>query len=132
MPEVKSLKPGDALPDLVKAPIAKVQLVQYAGASGDYNLIHVDSETARAVGLPSVIAHGMLSMGMLGEFAATVAGPANVRRLAVRFGSMVFPGDVLTCKGVVKAVADGVLTAECWAENQKGEKVTYGELEVAL
>ena len=63
-----SYKQGDALPELVKEPVSRTQLVKYAGASGDYNPIHYDDEAARAGGLEGVIAHGMLSMGFLGQF----------------------------------------------------------------
>jgi acyl dehydratase len=131
------LKPGDAVPSLVKESVSKVQLLKYAGASGDYNLIHTDVETARAVGLGDVIAHGMLSMGFLGQFIAGLGGPEGVKRLKVRFGAMVRLKDVLTCKGVVKSVTpvDGnraVVALEVWAENQCGEKVTTGEAEVYL
>ena len=126
------MKPGDALPELRKEPVTKVQLVKYAGASGDYNLIHTDDETARRMGLDGVIAHGMLSMGFLGEYAAGIAGPQNVRRLKVRFAAMVRPGDELTCKGVVRSVEDGVALLDLWAENQNGDKVTTGEAEVQI
>ena len=68
-----ALAVGDTLPPLVKDPVTKVQLLKYAGASGDYNLIHTDVETARSVGLGDVIAHGMLSMGFLGQYAASLA-----------------------------------------------------------
>ena len=131
------LKVGDSLTPLAKAPVTKVQLLQYAGASGDYNLIHTDIETARSVGLGDVIAHGMLSMGFLGQFLSDQAGPLNIRRLKVRFGAQVRLGDVLTCRGVVKelAASDGdrwLARLEVWAENQQGEKVTTGEAEVYL
>ncbi|HLZ07218.1 MAG TPA: MaoC/PaaZ C-terminal domain-containing protein [Chloroflexota bacterium] len=131
------LKAGDNLQPLVKDPVTKVQLLKYAGASGDYNLIHTDVETARSVGLGDVIAHGMLSMGFLGQFVSDLAGPENVRRLTVRFGAQVRLGDVLTCQGVVKeivATADRRSRAlvEIWAENGKGERVTTGEAEVYL
>jgi acyl dehydratase len=134
---MKPLVIGDQLDPLVKDPVSKVQLLKYAGASGDYNLIHTDVETARSVGLGDVIAHGMLSMGFLGQYLAGLAGPEGVRRLTVRFGAPVRLGDVLTCRGVVKAtseIADARATAllDVWAENQKGEKVTTGEAEVYL
>jgi len=126
---------GEELPPLVKEPIHKVQLLKYAGASGDYNLIHTDVETARAVGLGDVIAHGMLSMGFLGQYLTTLAGPEGVRRLKVRFQAMVRLQDVLTCRGVIKEIglAEGgrqLALLEVWAENQKGEKVTVGEAEI--
>ncbi|ADU51912.1 MaoC domain protein dehydratase [Thermaerobacter marianensis DSM 12885] len=131
-------EPGAELPPLVKEPITKVQLVKYAGASGDYNLIHTDDETARRVGLDGVIAHGMLSMGFLGQYLVHLAGPENVRRLKVRFRQMVRPGDVLTCRGRVAEVlgeeGGGLrrVRLEVWAENQRGEAVTTGEGEVLV
>jgi len=136
-----SLKPrdlsiGSPLPDLRKDPITKLQLVKYAGASGDYNLIHTDDETARRVGLDGVIAHGMLSMAFLGQYLCWMASPDSVRRLTVRFTAMVRPGDVLTCRGRVKALSEGTggrqLTLELWAENQRGEQVTVGDAEVMV
>ena len=129
----QDLSPGKDLPELRKEPITKVQLVKYAGASGDFNLIHTDDETARRVGLDGVIAHGMLSMAFLGQYLCSLAGPESIRRIKVRFSAMVRPGDVLTCKGKVKSVEPGgPVTLEIWAENQHGEQVTAGEGEVLL
>jgi len=129
-------EPGTLLPPLVKEPVTKVQLVKYAGASGDYNLIHTDDETARSVGLDGVIAHGMLSMGFLGQYLTQLAGPENIRRLKVRFRKMVRPGDTLTCKGRVTAIreegSEKRALLEIWAENQHGEAVTSGEGEVII
>jgi acyl dehydratase len=126
------MKAGEELQPLRKPAVSKVQLVKYAGASGDYNLIHTDDETARNVGLDGVIAHGMLSMGFLGEYAASLAGPQKVRRVKVRFAAMVRPGDELTCRGVVREVSGGRAVIDIWAENGAGEKVTTGEAEVQI
>ena len=127
---------GDEIPALRKAPVDKLRLLHYAGASGDDNLIHVDVETARSVGLEGVIAHGMLSMGFLGQLLTDWAGPGAVRSLEVRFARMVELGDALTCRGVVTAVEGGAAGAlvglRVWAENQRGEPVTTGEAEVFL
>ena len=113
-----------------------MQLVKYAGASGDFNLIHTDDETARTVGLEGVIAHGMLSMAFLGEYLCWLAGPESVRRLSVRFNEMVRPGDTLTCRARVKEQttrdAGRRLHLEVWAENQRAERVTVGEAEVDI
>ncbi len=106
--------------------------MKYAGASGDFNPIHWDPERGEEMGLGGVIAHGMLSMGFLGQYVAGVAGPERVRRLQVRFGAMVRPGDELTCRGTVRSVEDGRATLDVWAENQEGEKVTTGEAEVEI
>ena len=132
----QDLDSGSLLPDLRKPPITKMQLVKYAGASGDYNLIHTDDETARTVGLDGVIAHGMLSMAFLGEYLCWLAGPESVRRVSVRFVEMVRPGDILTCRGRVKqrTTADGGtrLELEVWTENQRAERVTVGDAEVQI
>jgi acyl dehydratase len=130
------LDSGSVLPDLRKPPITKMQLVKYAGASGDYNLIHTDDDTARTVGLDGVIAHGMLSMAFLGEYLCWLSGPESVRRVSVRFVEMVRPGDTLTCRGRVRqrTTANGGtrLQLELWAENQRAERVTVGEAEVEI
>src|SRR6202035_5973938 len=85
----EELDRGSVLPDLRKTPITKLQLVKYAGASGDYNLIHTDDETARSVGLDGVIAHGMLSMAFLREYLCWLAGAGSIRRPSVRFFGIV-------------------------------------------
>jgi acyl dehydratase len=126
------MRPGEELAPLRKEPVTKEQLVKYARASGDYNLIHTDDETARRVGLDGVIAHGMLSMGFLGQYVAGLGGPGMVRRLKVRFAAMVRPGDELTCRAVVREVAGERALLDVWAENQHGEKVTAGEAEVEI
>lgn len=133
LPDIR-LVPGGPLPELRKDPITKLQLVKYAGASGDYNLIHTDDETARAVGLDGVIAHGMLSMAFLGQYLCSLFGPEDVRRLSARFKGMVRPGDVLTCQGRVSAIdplnGRRRVRLEVWVLNQSGERVTTGEAEV--
>ena len=131
---------GQELSPLVKPSIAQEQLRRYADASGDYNPIHLDEQAAHRVGLDSVIAHGMLSMAFLGQFVnqqiADMPG-ARIAELRVRFIHMVRLGDTLTCLGVVKshAVNDDLsqsITIECWAQNQKGDKVTTGEAVVIV
>ena len=130
----RELSVGSALPELRKEAITKLQLVKYAGASGDYNLIHTDDETARRVGLDGVIAHGMLSMAFLGEYLCWLTAPTSIRRLTVRFAEMVRPGDVLTCRARVKALEQDAggqrMTLELWAEDQRAQQVTFGEAEV--
>lgn len=126
---------GQELSPLVKPSITQEQLRRYADASGDHNPIHLDEQAAHRVGLDSVIAHGMLSMAFLGQFVnqqiADIPG-ARIAELRVRFINMVRLGDTLTCLGVVKsqAINDDLsqsITIDCWAQNQKGDKVTTGE-----
>jgi acyl dehydratase len=77
--------------------ITREQIRAYAEASGDRNPIHLDDDVARSVGLPGVIAHGMLQMGLL---ARVVGPPQSVRRLTCRFAGMVVPGDTLRFEAV--------------------------------
>ena len=132
---------GEALAPLVKPPITQEQLNRYAAASGDYNPIHLDEAAAHRVGLDGVIAHGMLSMAFLGQFVNQQIGAipdAYIEQLQVRFANMVRLGDTITCHGVVKARTDTDdrstthVTIECWAQNQKGDKVTSGVAIVAV
>ncbi|HXN90014.1 MAG TPA: MaoC/PaaZ C-terminal domain-containing protein [Candidatus Sulfotelmatobacter sp.] len=96
------------------------QIAAYAEASGDQNPIHLDDDFAKTVGLPGVIAHGMLQMGILATVAAEEAGgPSRLRRISVRFAAMVVPGDTVTF--IASRGAGERL--ELTAVNQKGEAV---------
>ena len=126
---------GDKLPELVKGPIERIQLVKYAGASGDFNRIHVEEQFAVEAGYKSVFAHGMLSMAFLGQLAARFAGgPHRVRRIACRFKAITWPGDVVTCHGEVTALSEeaGTHLAELklWATTQGGQVTCEGSATV--
>jgi acyl dehydratase len=125
------MNPGDELPQH-SVEITREQITAYAEASGDRNPIHLDDEFAKSVGLPGVIAHGMLQMGLLASWLTKVAGDhRKLRRLGVRFAGMALPGDTLTFGGRVAAVEDGVARLEVWGQNQRGERVlTKGIAEV--
>jgi acyl dehydratase len=98
----------------------KDQIAAYAEAGGDHNPIHLDDDFARTVGLPGVIAHGLLQMGILATVAADAAGgPQHLKRLFVRFAGMVVPGDTVT----FTATPDGHGRLDLSAVNQKGEAV---------
>ncbi len=99
----EDVKVGDELPPLVKGPIQQIQLTRYAGASGDFNPIHQDDEFAKAAGMGGVFAHGMLSMGFVGQAVTDWAGATAVRKLGVRFAAIVRLKDVVTCRGRVLA-----------------------------
>ena len=110
---------------LVKPPVERIQLVKYAGASGDFNRIHVEEEFARAAGYKSVFAHGMLVMGFLGQLVSDWVGPARVAKINCRFKAITWPGDVITCRGKVISVGE---TAEValTATTQEGTTVAEG------
>lgn len=132
-----AVKEGDEIPQLAKPPITEVQLVKYAGASGDFNPIHTVHQYAEKAGLGGVIAHGMLSMGFAGEHVTKWIGDSGtLKRLKVRFTAMTRPGDAVTVKGKVtgKREADGENLVECdiWIEKEDGTKTITGNATVAL
>jgi len=132
----EGIRVGDELPALAKAPIDRVQLSRYAGASGDFNPVHVDELYAKSVGMPSVYAPGMLVMGMLGQLISDWARGGQLRRYHVRFIKMVWPGDTVVCKGRVSdRHGEGgryFVDVELWAENQRGELVMKGNSTIQL
>ena len=113
------VKVGDHF-QLEKAPISKLQLVKYSGASGDFNPIHTDDEFAKSSGYPGVFAHGMLSMAFVGELLSKTFGAAHTTRLHVRFKSITWPGDVVTCHAEVTSVDGDHAALKVWAATAKG------------
>src|SRR5690349_16983573 len=90
---------GDALPPVTLGPVTRAMLALYAGASGDHNAIHIDTDVARAAGVPDVFAHGMLTFGVLAQVPTRWAGIARLRRMEARFASVVQVHDEITCLG---------------------------------
>jgi acyl dehydratase len=120
-----TLEPGDTV-DLSVTPDPYVT-VRYAGASGDFNPIHIDSEVGAAAGLGGAILHGLCTMAWAVESAVKYLGnPGKVTKMRVRFSRPVAIGDVLTFDGTVTQIAQDRLTAEISAKNQKGEEVLKG------
>jgi acyl dehydratase len=135
--DAKTVTVGSELPPLTKPAITRETLKVYGPAAGDPNPMHVDDEFAKNAGYPGVFAHGMLSMGYLGEFLHRAAGGvAHVRKFRARFAKLTWPGDVVTCKGVVTAVRDeaGAKVVDCdvWTETQDGERKVVGSATLAL
>jgi len=131
-----SLEPGDELPPLEKEPVTEIQLVRYAGASGDFNPIHTVDAVAKKAGLEGVIAHGMLVMGFAAQAVTRWVPNKNLKKLRARFVSMTRPGDVITITGKVltKGIQDGkgFITAGFWARDQKGETKLEGGFEATI
>lgn len=118
---------GDRFEQVLVEDLKRTTIVQYAGASGDYNPLHSDERFAKEVaGYPSVFAHGMLTMGMTGRLLTDVFGADAVTRFGGRFTSQVFPGDTLTGVLTVDAVEDGVATVSVVTTNQDGVVVFNG------
>jgi len=126
-----NLKVGDTYEERLVDDLTRTQIVQYAGASGDYNPVHTDEIFATKVaGFPSVFAHGMLTMGMTGKMLTNYVGDGRLTKFGVRFTRQVFPGDTLDAKATVKEIGkEGgqyfvVLDVE--TVNQNGEIVVSG------
>jgi acyl dehydratase len=87
------IKVGDAIPDYTSGPITRTHLVRYAGASGDFNPLHHDETFAKMIGFDSIIAHGMLIMGITGEAITAWVENKYLRKMSVRFLTMTEPVD---------------------------------------
>ncbi len=128
---------GDSQEQVVVENLTRTQIVQYAGASGDFNPIHHDETFAtKAAGYPSVFAHGMLTMGLTGRLLTDWLGDGVLREYGVRFVKQVWPGDTLTARGTVKSIEsegdEGIVHIEIETTNQNGEAVVKGSAVAAL
>jgi acyl dehydratase len=135
-PSFSEVKVGDALPPYVHEKITRTDLVRYAGASGDYNPMHHDEPLATSVGMPSVFAHGMLSMGLLSNVLVRWAGPASLRTFDVQFRAITWPDDKVTCTGTVTGKreegGEKLVDVELTCETKPGTKSIIGRATVAL
>jgi acyl dehydratase len=129
--KASELDVGATFSALVVEDLKRTQIVQYAGASGDYNPLHTDEVFAtQAAGYPSVFAHGMLTMGMTGRMLTDLVGDGRLIRFGGRFTAQVFPGDDLTTTAVVEAVRTEpdalVVDLAVTTANQDGAEVFTG------
>jgi acyl dehydratase len=129
--------PGDTRQLVVVDDLRRTQIVQYAGASGDFNPLHTDEVFAvQAAGRPSVLAHGMLTMGLSARLLTDWFGDGRLRRYGVRFLKPVWPGDTLTTTGVIRAVrregGRDLADLELTTANQDGVAVLTGTASVWL
>jgi len=124
---------GDSIPELKVTP-DKYLPHRYAGASGDFNPIHIDTDFAQQVGLPRNILHGLYSMAQVARANAAAAGgdPRSLRRLEVQFRGMGVPESEITVTGTVREEGDGIVVVDAEAE-QDGKKIirnAEAELEI--
>lgn len=92
-------EPGEQLKEMKLSPVTRLQLIKYAGASGDYNPIHTVDEAAEEAGLPGIIAHGMLTVATMGLLFSPYLEYGYVKSFGSRFLGMVFVGDKLVVGG---------------------------------
>ncbi|HUZ13596.1 MAG TPA: MaoC/PaaZ C-terminal domain-containing protein [Caulobacteraceae bacterium] len=131
------LKVGDTHTARLVEDLKRTQIVQYAGASGDYNPLHTDEIfTTKVAGYPSVFAHGMLTMGMTGKMLTDYVGDARLTKFGVRFTSQVWPGDTLDATATVKQIKDEggkkLVELDVETRNQDGVVVVSGQAEARI
>jgi acyl dehydratase len=123
---------GQELPELVKHPTTR-QLVQYAGAQGDFYEIHYDQDYARSVGLPGVILHGLLKAGFLGQLLTDWIGDrGTLKTFEVSYRGTDMPSHPYTCRGRVMRVEGKQVELEVWGEDEDGKRTTVGTATVEL
>jgi acyl dehydratase len=126
------MEAGDQLPELRVTP-DKYLTVRYAGASGDFNPIHIDEEFAQQVGLPGKILHGLWTMAQVARAQTDAGGgPESLKRLAVQFRGMGMPEQELVVRSTVTAVDGGVAKVDTLAEQAGNAIIRNAEAELAV
>jgi acyl dehydratase len=122
---------GDQIPELKVTP-DKYLPHRYAGASGDFNPIHIDPEFAKAVGLPGNILHGLYGMAQVARASMQAAGgdPRSLKRLSVQFRGMGFPEQEITVTGTVREERDGRLVIDTEAAQGDNRIIRNAEAEI--
>ncbi len=129
--KASDIKVGDTYSEEVCRNLSRTQIVQYAGASGDYNPVHTDEIYTREIaGYPSVFAHGMLSMGMTGKMLTNYVGDGRLMSFGVRFTSQVFPGATLTATATVTGLREDndthIVDLDVSTTDEEGVEVVKG------
>ncbi len=126
------LSVGEQIPEVRVTP-DKYLTARYAGASGDFNPIHIDEEFARAVGLPGRILHGLWTMAQVARAQTDAAGnPATLKRLSVQFRGMGVPEQEIVVTGTVREVSDGRVIVDTVAEQAGNQIIRNAEAELEL
>ena len=126
------LKADQELPELKVTP-DRFLTYRYAGASGDFNPIHIDEEFAKQVGLPGRILHGLYTMAQVARAQTEAAGgPEKLRRLSVQFRGMGYPEQEITVTGKVREVSDGTAVVETVAEQNGQQIIRNAEAELVI
>lgn len=127
-----SIDHGMPLEGIAIPAMTRVTLARFAGASDNYNPIHLDDRVATASGKASVFAPGDLVMAYVGRMINVNFGHVVARRYGMRMMKLVWPGDVLTCRGMVvekrEEAGERFVDADLWADNQRGETVAKGRV----
>jgi acyl dehydratase len=127
---------GDPVSPLIKPPVTRVQIAKFAGASNDWSPLHIDDDFAKGAGYGSVFAHGAISLGFATEAVSRWLENGRVLATTATFQKLVWPGDILTAKGVVvqryERNGEARIDVDVWAENQNHDIVMKGQVTCIL
>ncbi len=130
------IKVGTEIPSLTLAPITRQCLALYAGASGDHNPIHIDSDFAKKAGMEDVFAHGMLSMAYLGRMLTDWQPQSRLRKFQSKFSAITQLQDLITCSGkvieIIELSDETLARCEVQAAKVSGEQTLIGEVLVSI
>ncbi|QDI90498.1 dehydratase [Salicibibacter halophilus] len=132
MSAIAEKQTGDTLETVTLSPVSRLDLIKYAGASGDYNPIHTIDEEADKAGLPGIIAHGMWTMGNLAKLFTPHYEAGFIETYQIRFRGMVFLGDVISLNAEVSEQTADKVILDVLASNEKHEAVLKGTVVFAL
>src|SRR5512135_1702904 len=121
----EDIQVGEIIPPLVKPPITHLQLVRYAGASGDFYPVHTDPQVGERIGLGGIIVPGLLIMGFVGQLVSDFVSPTALHTFAARFTGMTHLQDVITCTGTItdkyEVDGQGRIVGQVQAADQTGQ-----------
>lgn len=132
MTALAELQVGTELASITLSPVTRLDLIKYAGASGDFNPIHTIDEEAVSAGLPGIIAHGMWTMGNLAKLFTPYVAEGFIEDYSIRFKGMVFLGDVITLKARLVEETEAKLVFEVVALNEREKEVVKGQVNFKL
>lgn len=128
MSRILEIQSGELLKEVQLEPVSRLDLIKYAGASGDFNPIHTIDAEAESAGLPGIIAHGMWAMGNLSKIFTPYLEEGFIKDYSVRFSRMVFLGDSVALKATFIKKEGNHLNFDVVAVNQHNDKVLTGSL----
>lgn len=132
MPNIKTLNIGESLSSVQLEPVSRLDLIKYAGASGDYNPIHTIDKAAENAGLPGIIAHGMWTMGNLSQLFTPFFEEGFVQTFTTRFSEMVFLDDVVTLHAQLRDKEQDALHFDVKAVKQNDKTAIKGSVTFQL
>ncbi|RFU64780.1 MaoC/PaaZ C-terminal domain-containing protein [Peribacillus glennii] len=128
MKKLAEMQVGESIKEVQLEPVSRLDLIKYAGASGDYNPIHTIDDEAKKAGLPGIIAHGMWTMGNLAKLFTPHFEEGFIQDYSIRFKGMVFLNDVITLRASLTEKTEHQLNFDVAAVNQAGNEVIKGKV----